>query len=89
MGDSWNETSHGKQQQFEYTYLFSFVCSARGIGEAIVTPWVNKDIMRNHREQISKATEKDRHAVIVMDGAGCHTNNITNQFDNISIIRTL
>ncbi|ABU69234.1 hypothetical protein VIBHAR_00186 [Vibrio campbellii ATCC BAA-1116] len=42
-----------KQQQFEYAYLFGSVCPERGIGEAIVVPWVNKDIMTNHLEQIS------------------------------------
>ncbi|WP_210466939.1 transposase, partial [Vibrio crassostreae] len=62
-----------KQQQFEYAYLFGSVCPERGIGEAIVVPWVNKDIMTNHLEQISKATEKGRHAVVIMDGAGWHT----------------
>ncbi|ABU69226.1 hypothetical protein VIBHAR_00178 [Vibrio campbellii ATCC BAA-1116] len=34
-----------KQQQFEYAYLFGSVCPERGIGEAIVVPWVNKDII--------------------------------------------
>nr|WP_272898588.1 winged helix-turn-helix domain-containing protein [Photobacterium phosphoreum] len=33
-----------KQQQFEYVYLFGYVCPARGIGEALVVPWVNKKI---------------------------------------------
>ncbi|CAK2159745.1 hypothetical protein VCRA2122O12_920001 [Vibrio crassostreae] len=42
-----------KQQQFEYAYLFGSVCPERGIGKAIVVPWVNKDIMTNHLEQIS------------------------------------
>ncbi|EMQ2877857.1 transposase [Vibrio navarrensis] len=37
-----------KQQQFEYAYLFGSVCPARGIGEAIVVPWVNKEIMIEH-----------------------------------------
>ncbi|MEZ9102634.1 transposase, partial [Vibrio sp. 10N.261.51.A1] len=54
-----------KQQQFEYAYLFGSVCPSRGIGEAMVVPWVNKDIMINHLEQISKVTEKDRHSVVI------------------------
>ncbi|WP_210452670.1 IS630 family transposase [Vibrio crassostreae] len=76
-----------KQQQFEYAYLFGSVCPERGIGEAIVVPWVNKDIMTNHLEQISKATEKGRHAVVIMDGAGWHTNDITREFNNVSTIK--
>lgn len=76
-----------KQQQFEYVYLFGSVCPARGIGEAIVVPWVNKDIMTNHLEQISKATEKGRHAVVIMDGAGWHTDDIASELNNVSIIK--
>ncbi|HDY7620278.1 TPA: hypothetical protein RQJ82_002503 [Vibrio vulnificus] len=47
-----------KQQQFEYAYLFGSVCPTRGIGEAIVVPWVNKNIMVEHLKQRSAVTEK-------------------------------
>ena len=76
-----------KKQQFEYAYLFGSVCPARGIGEAMVIPWVNKDIMVEHLKQISAVTEKGRHAVVIMDGAGWHTNDIAEQFSNVSIIK--
>ncbi|HAS6144794.1 TPA: IS630 family transposase [Vibrio vulnificus] len=76
-----------KQQQFEYAYLFGSVCPARGIGEAMVVPWVNKDIMVEHLKQLSAVTEKGRHAVVIMDGAGWHTNDIAEPFDNVSIIK--
>ncbi|HAS8098232.1 TPA: IS630 family transposase, partial [Vibrio vulnificus] len=76
-----------KQQQFEYAYLFGSVCPTRGIGEAMVVPWVNKDIMLQHLNQISQATEYGRHAVVVMDGASWHTNDIAEEFDNVSIIK--
>ncbi|MFC1237724.1 IS630 family transposase [Vibrio sp. F74] len=76
-----------KQQQFEYAYLFGSVCPARGIGEAMVVPWVNKDIMIEHLKQISEMTQSGRHAVVIMDGAGWHTEDIVNQFDNVSIIK--
>ncbi|ENO1850609.1 transposase [Vibrio vulnificus] len=57
-----------KQQQFEYAYLFGSVCPARGIGEVMVIPWVNKNIMVEHLKQRSAVTEKGRHAVVIMDG---------------------
>ncbi|QMV35519.1 IS630 family transposase [Vibrio vulnificus] len=76
-----------KQQQFEYAYLFGSVCPARGIGEAMVVPWVNKNIMVEHLKQRSAVTEKGRHAVVIMDGAGWHTNDIAEPFDNVSIIK--
>ena len=53
-----------KQQQFEYAYLFCSVCPNKGMGEAMIVPWVNKDIMIEHLKQISSATEKERHAIV-------------------------
>ena len=76
-----------KQQQFEYAYLFGSVCPSRGIGEAIVVPWVNKDAMGQHLKQISNVTEKGRHAVVLMDGAGWHTEDVIRDFANVSIIK--
>ncbi len=76
-----------KQQQFEYAYLFGSVCPSKGIGEAIVVPWVSKDIMIEHLKQISAVTEKGRHVVVVMDGSGWHTEDITNDFKNVSVIK--
>ncbi|HIF9240048.1 TPA: IS630 family transposase [Photobacterium damselae] len=76
-----------KQQQFEYAYLFGSICPQKGIGEAIVVPWVNKDIMIEHLKQISSVTEKGRHAIVIMDSAGWHTEDIADDFQNISIIK--
>ncbi|EKA7352173.1 transposase, partial [Vibrio vulnificus] len=58
-----------KQQQFEHACLFGSVCPARGIDQAMVVPWVNKNILVEHLKQISAVTEKGRHAVVIMDGA--------------------
>jgi len=76
-----------KQQQFEYAYLFGSVCVTNGASEAMVVPFVNKEIMRTHLEQISRATPSDRHAVVIMDGAGWHSDNIETGFANISVIK--
>lgn len=65
-----------KQQQFEYVYLFGAVCPATGETEALIPPWINKEIMQQHLELISKRTNPGRHAVIIMDGAGWHTDDI-------------
>lgn len=43
--------------------------------------------MHLHLEQISKATEKGRHTVVVMDGAGWHTDDVADDFDNVSVIK--
>ena len=76
-----------KQQQFEYAYLFGSVCVTNGSSEALVVPWVNKEIMKAHLAQISKATAAERYAIVIMDGAGWHSNDIDSSFDNLSIIK--
>ncbi|MGR5192237.1 hypothetical protein ACPV3W_22195, partial [Vibrio parahaemolyticus] len=43
-------------------------------------PWVNKDIMIEHLKQILAVTEEGRHAVVIMDGSGWHTEEIANDF---------
>ncbi len=53
----------------------------------MVVPWVNKEIMIKHLRQISMITEKDRHAVVIMDGAGWHTDDIAKEFENVSVIK--
>ncbi|WP_158970245.1 IS630 family transposase [Paraglaciecola sp. L3A3] len=76
-----------KQQQFEYAHLFGAVCPATGETEALITPVVNKDIMRQHLQLISNRTQLDRYAVVIMDGAGWHTDDIAHDLDNVSIIK--
>lgn len=76
-----------KQQQFEYAYLIGSVCPGTGKGLAMVMPCVNKDIMKQHLAQISEVTEDGRHAVVLMDGAGWHTNSLDEDFDNVIVIK--
>lgn len=76
-----------KQQQFEYTYLFGAVCPSTGQTEAIIAPWTNKEVMIEHLALISKATPPERHAVIIMDGAGWHTTDTSAEFSNLTIIK--
>jgi transposase len=76
-----------RQQQFEYAYLFGAVCPANGHTEAIIAPFSNSEIMREHLALISKATASDRHAVVIMDGASWHQHYLANDFDNLSIIK--
>ena len=63
-----------KQQQFLNAYLFGAVCPANGNTEALVVPFSNKEGMKLHMEQISKATPNGRHSVV-------------EEFDNLSIIK--
>ena len=76
-----------KQQQFEYAYLFGSICVTNGKSEAMIMPYVNKDIMHSHLEQISTSTVEGRYAVVIMDGAGWHTEDIDTEFDNLSCMK--
>jgi transposase len=76
-----------KQQKFEYAYLFGSVCPSRGIGEAMVVPLVNKNVMVEHLRQISLNTESGRHAVVIMDGAGWHADDVADEFENVTILK--
>ncbi|MBO2550785.1 IS630 family transposase [Shewanella algae] len=76
-----------EQQQFDYGYLFGAVCPSSGKTEALITPLVNKDAMMLHLELISLATESDRHAVVIVDGAGWHTMDTAMPFSNLTLIK--
>lgn len=76
-----------QQQQFEYAYLFGAVCPSSGATEALVSPVVNKEVMKLHLQQISKATPEGKHAVVVMDGAGWHTQELADELENLSLIK--
>ncbi|MDP2562013.1 IS630 family transposase [Psychrobium sp. 1_MG-2023] len=76
-----------QQQQFEYAYMYGAVCPATGETEAIITPLVSKEMMIQHLSQISEKTEAGRYAVVIMDGAGWHTDDIAFEFDNRSTIK--
>jgi transposase len=43
--------------------------------------------MKLHMEPISKATPLGRHSVMIMDGSGWHTENVVDEFDNVSLIK--
>lgn len=43
--------------------------------------------MSEHLKQISAVTQEARHAVVIMDGAGWHTEDIADKFENISLIK--
>lgn len=77
------------KQQFEYAYIFGAVCPAKGETEALIVPWVNKEIIAHHLKRIAKRTQSGRYAVVIMDGAGRHTDDIAEDIDNLSILNSL
>ena len=75
-----------QQQQYTYAYLFGAVCITNGNTEALIAPFSNMEIMKDHLALISKATSAGRHAVVLMDGASWHQEYLDNHFPNLSII---
>jgi hypothetical protein len=63
------------------------VCPSNGNTQALISPLVNKEVMKQHLKLISEATEPGRHAVVVMDGAGWHTIDTASPFTNVSLLK--
>ena len=61
-----------RDQRYDWAYLFGAVCPARGIGAALVLPFVNAEAMNLHLAEISTQVAPGAHAVITLDGAGWH-----------------
>ena len=61
-----------RDQRYDWAYLFGAVCPARGIGAALVLPFVNAEAMNLHLAEISTHVAPGAHAVITLDGAGWH-----------------
>ena len=76
-----------KQQQYNYAYLFGAVCPTNGATEALITPYANSEVMKEHLKLISQRTKPGRYAVVIMDGAGWHQYKMANDFSNLTIIK--
>ena len=76
-----------RDQRYDWAYLFGAVCPARGVGAALVLPFVNTEAMNLHLAEISKAVAPGAHAVITLDGAGWHqTGGKLRVPDNLSLL---
>jgi hypothetical protein len=59
-------------QRYDWAYLLGVVGPARGVGAALVLPFVNTEAMNLHLAEISSQVTPDAHAVITLNGAGWH-----------------
>ena len=74
-----------KQQQFTYAYLYGAVCPSTGQAVGLVLPNANTACMNLHIDEISRSIAEDRHALILMDGAGWHQASLNR--DNVTIMK--
>lgn len=75
------------QQPYTIELSLGAVCPLTGETEALIALWVDKEVMQKHLALISKRTRADRHTVVIMDGAGRHTDDIAAEFKNLNIIK--
>lgn len=75
-----------KQQQFLSAHIYGAVCPSTGKTEALISPVLNMAMMEKHLQQIADATPVGRHAVVIMDRAGWHSNKLMVKFENLSIM---
>ncbi len=78
--DTWVKKSN------EYV-IFLALSAGKWCHRSIDSSFSKKEVMKKHLAQISAATVKGRYAVVVMDGAGWHTDDIADDFHNLSILK--
>jgi len=57
---------------FQAGWLFGAFCAERDVGVAEWSERVSTEVMNRHLASISSSVPGDRHAIVVMDGAGWH-----------------
>lgn len=74
------------QQQFMYQYIYGAVCPTEKIATAIIAPSTTASTMQIHLEEISIHVPEGKHAVVVMDQASWHRNQILRVPHNLSLL---
>ena len=75
-----------RDRRYAWAYLFGAVCPERGVGAALVLPFVNTDAMNRHLAEIGQCVRRDAHALVVVDGAGWHGSAELIIPDNITLL---
>jgi len=61
-----------RDHRHDSAYLFGAICSARGVGAAIIMPAANAQAMNKHLAEINARVMPGAHAVMLCDQAGWH-----------------
>jgi hypothetical protein len=75
-----------RDRRYAWAYLFGAVCPERGVGAALVLPFVNTDAMNRHLAEIAQCVRPGAHAAIVLDGAGWHGTAALEVPENITLV---
>ncbi len=74
-----------RDHRYTWASLFGAVRPERGVGAAVVPPYVDVDAMTIHLAEISRRVTEGAHAVLVLDGAGWHTSPKLHVPENITL----
>ena len=66
--------------------FFGAVCPANSNTEALITPWVDKGIMHQHLKLISQAPFQIVTLVVIMDGAGWHSQDLDDELAKLTML---
>jgi transposase len=75
-----------RDTRYAWAYIFGAVCPERAVGAALVLPYVNREAMNLHLQEISRTVAPDAHAVLVLDGAGWHSSPELEVPNNITLL---
>ena len=75
-----------RDRRYDWAYIFGAACPARGVAEALVLPYSNRDAFAKHLDAISARVRHGAHALVIIDGAGYHTASMLNVPRNITLI---
>lgn len=79
---------HGQSGSNNLNLVSIWRCvSDNGATQAIIVPHANCKYMYEHLKLISSATTFGRHALVIMDGAGWHQQDLTDDFDNLTLLK--
>ena len=62
-----------KDMRHDSAWIFGAVCPERDTGVALVMPYPTSEAMQQLLDELSGELPQDRHAVLIVDGAGWHT----------------
>jgi hypothetical protein len=73
--------------KYEWVYMFSVVEPLSGETFSMIWSTVNTDIMTIFLQEYSKTLKADEICLMIIDGAGWHSEKIINSFDNIICLK--
>lgn len=85
-GDRGSRPHAPRQTEYEWLYLFGAICPATGQSNGWLMPHANTETMQAHLDDLGRSLDPAVHAVLVLDGAGCHQSTKLQVPDNLTLL---